>query len=78
MKFSFAAMTGLVGAISASAVPYASPSSATPSSSAAPSGTPTPGASLPEAFTLVAEGGLTVLTDGRKCCLHCAREETCC
>ncbi|KAK1144078.1 hypothetical protein N8T08_005740 [Aspergillus melleus] len=65
MKFSFAAMTGLVGAISASAVPYASPSSATPSSSAAPSGTPTPGASLPEAFTLVAEGGLTVLTDGQ-------------
>lgn len=65
MKLSLAAMTGLVGAISASAVPYVTPSG-TPSSSAVPSGTPTPGAGLPEAFTLVAEGGLTVLTDGRK------------
>jgi len=39
MKFSLAALTGFVGAISA--------------------------ASLPNAFTLVAEGGKTVLTDGQ-------------
>ena len=39
MKFSLAAITGLVSAISA--------------------------ASLPDAFTLVAEGGKTVLTDGQ-------------
>ena len=39
MKFSLAALTGFIGAISA--------------------------ASLPNAFTLVAEGGKTVLTDGQ-------------
>ncbi|KAI9931382.1 hypothetical protein ASPWEDRAFT_169775 [Aspergillus wentii DTO 134E9] len=42
MKFSIAALSGLVGVISAAAVP----------------------ASLPAAFTLVADGGKTVLTDG--------------
>lgn len=47
MKFSIAAVAGLLSAVS--------------------------GASLPAAFTLVAEGGLTVLTDGgtlRSPCQH--------